>query len=168
MLTTHHSYWCDEHAEGKPLLIWDVAHFSEETTKRDIVVNRDIPAAVNIGTLALLRAKQRFIYFEKEKNVKDFSPPLSLWTLGTCWRDATGKVLIGRLNKDKDNVFDKVKTLVQLCVEVGWSQPLYQYMPGCIKFNKRKEPDVCRERITTTNPQWSLRPLDSVGLAAPT
>ena len=139
MLTTHHSYWCDEHAEGKKLLIWDVVHFSEETAKRDIVVNRDIPAAVNIGTLALLRAKQRFIYLKKEKSVKDFSPSLSLWTPGTCWRDATGKVLIGRLNKDKDNVVDEVKTLVQLCVEVGWSQPPYRYMPGCIKFKKQKE-----------------------------
>ena len=65
LLTTHHSYWCDTHAEGKDLFIWDVAHFSEETTKRDIVVNRDIPAAVNIGVLALLRAKQRFQFVKK-------------------------------------------------------------------------------------------------------
>ena len=151
LLTTHHSYWCDKHAEGKDLFIWDVAHFSEETTKRDIVVNRDIPAAVNIGVLALLRAKQRFQFRKQHGTVDGFSPSLGLWTPGTCWRDATGKVVIGRLNKDKDNVIDEVKTLAQLCADAGWSQPPYRYMPGCIKYKKKKLPDVCSQVGSTSS-----------------
>ena len=66
-------------------------------------------------------------------------------------RDASGKIVIGRLNKDKDNVLGEEKTLAQLCAEVGWSQPPYRHMPGCIKLKNQKLPDVCSRRVSTSS-----------------
>ena len=140
-----HRSWCHDHGKKKTMRIWDVTYFAHNQSKRNIVVCRDVPAAVNIGVLALLRACQRHAWFKEhghdDVDVKDFKPSLSLWTPGSCCTDDSGKVVCGRPKKDGSNVINmaEVKSLRELCAQVGWKKTPFRYFPGMKKKYAKKK-----------------------------
>ena len=114
--------WCQSHGETKRIGIWDVANIT--VGDKTLTVNRDVPAAVNIGTLALISARQRHDMADVDGDVD-----LSLWTYGTYW--SNGRQTVGKPNARKDNGIGTPMSLSELCGAVHDSFEVpYYYLPG--------------------------------------
>ena len=62
--------------------------------------------------------------------VGDFNPDLGPWTRNSCLKDPdSGDVVIGRLNKAKDNFIVTTVSMSKLYEDAGWSMPCH-YVPG--------------------------------------
>ena len=138
------SCWCDAHFPKSGKAIHDVAFFDEEASKRTITVCRDTTAAALIGLRAMLvfKARDKWVKAKESKRgsrdkVGDFNPDLGLWTRNSCLIDPdSGDVVIGRLNKAKDNFIVTTVSMSKLYEDAGWSMPCH-YVPGMHRTLRR-------------------------------
>ena len=92
--------------------------------------------------MLVFKARDEWVKAKESKRgtrdkVGDFNPDLGLWTRNSCLIDPdSGDVVIGRLNKAKDNFIVTTVSMSKLYEDAGWSMPCH-YVPGMRRTLRR-------------------------------